>query len=160
VIKEELPLSLLPPGFKIIEDTHQKESTEHSTEDYQFNDEALTKIMNEQPNINNNEFKFKSNTLPKVKDEILTLLKTKTGSSLLSNVLNLRNMSLEELLQHRERGSSQRHQELIDKKEELINSSSDELIITENTKNFTNYLIEKKMLAQNNKDTLKTEKIK
>lgn len=160
VIKEELPLSLLPPGFKITENTYSKDSSEHSTQDYQFNDEALTKIMNEQPNIKNNEFKFKSDTLPKVKDEILSLLKTKTGSSLLSNVLNLRNMSLEELLQHRERGSSQRHQELIDKKEDPIDISSDETIITENTKNFTNYLIDTKMLAQKNRnDGLKTKEL-
>lgn len=160
VIKEELPLSLLPPGFKITENTHSKESVEHSTQDYQFNDEALAKIMNEQPNIKNNEFKFKSDTLPKVKDEILSLLKTKTGSLLLSNVLNLRNMSLEELLQHRERGSSQRHQELIDKKEHSIDISSDEPLVIESTKNFTNYLIDTKMLAQKNRnDGLKTEEL-
>lgn len=159
VTKEELPLSLLPPGFKMVEDTDTlpKESI-NRTEDYQFNDEALTKIMNDQPNNNNNEFKFKSDSIPKVKDEILSLLKTKTGSSLLSNVLNLRNMSLEELLQHRERGSSQRHQELIDTKEEPTDTSSDEPIL-ENTKNFTNYLIETKRLAQKDKDTLITEEL-
>lgn len=158
VIKEKLPLSLLPPGFKMAEDAPPKESM-NSTEDYQFNDEALTKIMKEQSNSKNNEFKLKSDTIPKVKDEILSLLKTKTGSTLLSNVLNLRNMSLEELLQHRERGSSQRHQELIDKKDDPIDIISDDPIVTENTKNFTNYLIETKLLAQNNKDTLKTEEL-
>ncbi|CAH1711372.1 unnamed protein product [Aphis gossypii] len=158
VIKEELPLSLLPPDFKMTENAPPKES-KNSTDDYQFNDEALTKMMKEQPNNNNNEFKFKSDSIPKVKDEILSLLKTKTGSSLLSNVLNLRNMSLEELLQHRERGSSQRHQELIDTKEESIDVSADEPIVTENTKNFTNYLIETKRLAQKNKVTLQTEEL-
>lgn len=158
VIKEELPSSLLPPGFKITETAQTTESI-NSTEDYQFNDEALTKIMKEPSNYTNNEFKFKSDSIPKVKDEILSLLKTKTGSLLLSNVLNIRNMSLEELLQHRERGSSQRHQEFIDTKEELIDLSSDEPMVTENTKNFTNYLIETKLLAQKNKDTQKTEEI-
>jgi hypothetical protein len=158
VIKEELPSSLLPPGFKITEIAPTTESI-NSTEDYQFNDEALTKIMREPSNNTNNEFKFKSDSIPKVKDEILSLLKTKTGSLLLSNVLNIRNMSLEELLQHRERGSSQRHQELMDIKEESINLSSDEPMITENIKNFTNYLIETKLLAQKNKDTQKTEEI-
>lgn len=158
VIKEELPSSLLPPGFKMSEDAPLKEST-NTTEDYQFNDEALSKMMKEQSNSKNNEFKFKSDTIPKVKDEILSLMKTKTGSSLLSNVLNIRNMSLEELLQHRERGSSQRHQELIDKKEEPIDINSDEPIFTENSKNFTNYLIETKRLAQNNKDTQNTEEV-
>lgn len=158
VIKEELPSSLLPPGFKMTENAPTTESI-NSTEDYQFNDEALTKIMKEPSNNTNNEFKFKSDSIPKVKDEILSLLKTKTGSSLLSNVLNIRNMSLEELLQHRERGSSQRHQELIDTKEESIDLSSDEPIVTENTKNFTNYLIETKLLAQKNKDLQKTEEI-
>lgn len=158
VIKEELPSSLLPPGFKMPEDEPTKEST-NSTEDYQFNDEALSKMMKEQSNSKNDEFKFKSDTIPKVKDEILSLMKTKIGSSLLSNVLNIRNMSLEELLQHRERGSSQRHQELIDKKEESIDINSDEPIVTENSKNFTNYLIETKLLAQNNKDTQNTEEV-
>lgn len=156
VIKEELPASLLPPGFKMTESPPTTESI-NSTEDYQFNDEALTKIMKEPSNNTNDDFKFKSDSIPKVKDEILSLLKTKTGSSLLSNVLNIRNMSLEELLQHRERGSSQRHQELIDTKEESIDLSSDEPIVTENTKNFTNYLIESKLLAQKNKDTQKIE---
>lgn len=156
LIKEELPLSLLPPGFKMTENLPPKESI-NNKDDYQFNDEALTKMIKEQQNSKNNEFKFKSDTIPKVKDEILSLLKTKTGSSLLLNVLNLRNMSLEELLQHRERGSSQRHQELMDAKEESIDLSSDEQSITENTKNFTNYLIETKRLAQNNKDTPKKE---
>lgn len=144
-------------NFKIkpTEDAPAKESMDN-TEDYRFNDEALTKIMNEQSNHKNNDFKFKSDSIPKVKDEILSLLKTKTGSLLLSNILNLRNMSLEELLQHRERGSSQKHQELIDAKEELQEVTSDEpIIVTENTKNFTNYLIETKRLAQNNKNTQK-----
>lgn len=158
LIKEELPLSLLPPGFKITEDTTPKESI-NNNEEYQFNDEALTKMMKDQQNSKNNEFKFKSDTIPKVKDEILSLLKTKTGSSLLLNVLNLRNMSLEELLQHRERGSSQRHQELMDTKEELIDISSDKQTVTENSKNFTNYLIETKRFAQNNKNTPKNEQI-
>lgn len=158
IIKEQLPSSLLPPGFKMAEDALLKESL-NSTEDYQFNDEALTKIMKEQPNSNNNEFKLKSDTIPKVKDEILSLLKTKTGSTLLSNVLNLRNMSLEELLQHRERGSSQRHQELIETKDDSIDVISDEPRVTENIKNFTNYLIETKLLAQNNKVTLKTKEL-
>lgn len=158
IIKEELPLSLLPPDFKITEYAPPKES-KNSTDDYQFNDEALTKIIKEQPSNKNDEFKFKSDSIPKVKDEILSLLKTKTGSSLLSNVLNLRNMSLEELLQHRERGSSQRHQELLDTKEESIDISADEPIITENTKNFTNYLIETKRLAQKSKVTLQAEEL-
>lgn len=157
VIKEELPLSLLPPDFKITEYTPPKES-KNSTDDYQINDEALTKMMKEQPSNKNDEFKFKSDSIPKVKDEILSLLKTKTGSSLLLNVLNLRNMSLEELLQHRERGSSQRHQELIDTKEETVDLSADEPI-TENTKNFTNYLIETKRLAQENKVKLQTKEL-
>lgn len=156
VIKEELPMSLLPPDFKIAQTTNTHESINNSN-DYQFNDEALTKMMKEQTNNKNNEFKFKSDSIPKVKDEILSLLKTKTGSLLLLNVLNLRNMSLEELLQHRERGSSQRHQELIDTKDEQIYISSDEPMVTDNTKNFTNYLIETKRLAQNNKDTVNTE---
>lgn len=160
VIKEELPLSLLPPGFKVTESSSSNEFI-NSTEDYQFNDEALTKMMKEQPNNKSDEFKFKSDSIPKVKDEILSLLKTKTGSSLLSNVLNLRNMTLEELLQHRERGSSQRHQELINKSEDLTEIlSSDEPIVTDNTKNFTNYLIETKRLAQKNKDLLKPEDFK
>lgn len=160
VIKEDLPLSLLPPGYKITESSSSNEF-KNSTEDYQFNDEALTKIMKEQPNNKSDEFKFKSDSIPKVKDEILSLLKTKTGSSLLSNVLKLRNMSLEELLQHRERGSSQRHQELIDTREEQTEIlSSDEPIITDNTKNFTNYLIETKRLAQKNKDLFKPEEFK
>lgn len=160
LIKEELPLSLLPPGFKISEDTTPKESISNK-EDYRFNDEALTKMMKDQQNSKNNEFKFKSDTIPKVKDEILSLLKTKTGSSLLLNVLNLRNMSLEELLQHRERGSSQRHQELMDTKEELtqVDMSSDKQTLTENSKNFTNYLIETKRLAQNNKNISNNERI-
>ncbi|XP_022173642.1 uncharacterized protein LOC111036057 [Myzus persicae] len=160
VIKEELPLSLLPPDFKMTENAPQvlKES-KNNTEDYQINDEAITKMMKEQPSNKNDEFKFKSDSIPKVKDEILSLLKTKTGSSLLLNVLNLRNMSLEELLQHRERGSSQRHQELIDTKEESVDVIADEPIITENTKNFTNYLIETKRLAQENKVTLQTEEL-
>lgn len=156
LIKEELPLSLLPPGFKMTENVPPKESM-NNKDDYQFNDEVLTKMIEEQQNSKNNEFKFKSDTIPKVKDEILSLLKTKTGSSLLLNVLNLRNMSLEELLQHRERGSSQRHQELMDAKQESIDLSSDEPSITENTKNFTNYLIETKRLAQNNKGALEKE---
>ncbi|XP_025200622.1 cell wall protein DAN4-like [Melanaphis sacchari] len=155
VVKEDLPLSLLPPDFKMTENAPPNES-KNNTDDYQFNDEALTKMMKEQPNNNNDEFKFKSDSIPKVKDEILSLLKTKTGSSLLSNILNLRNMSLEELLQHRERGSSQRHQEFIDAKEESIDISADEPIVTENAKNFTNYLIETKLLAQKNKVTLQT----
>lgn len=159
VTKEELPSSLLPPGFKMIENTPLQNNSMNNTETYQFNDEALTKIMKEQPNSKNDEFKFKSDTIPKVKDEILSLLKTKTGSSLLLNVLNLRNMSLEELLQHRERGSSQRHQELINTKEELIDLSSDEPIVSDDVKNFTNYLIETKRLAQNNKNQLKTEEL-
>jgi len=155
VIKEELPLSLLPPDFKMTENKpNEPKESNNSTDDYQINDEALTKMMKEQPGTENDEFKFKSDNIPKVKDEILSLLKTKTGSSLLLNVLNLRNMSLEELLQHRERGSSQRHQELINTKEEPIDVSADEPIITENTKNFTNYLIETKRLAQENKVTL------
>lgn len=158
ITKEELPSSLLPPGFKMTENTPQNDSI-NNTETYHFNDEALTKIMKEQPNTKNDEFKFKSDSIPKVKDEILSLLKTKTGSSLLLNVLNLRNMSLEELLQHRERGSSQRHQELIDTKEEPIDISSDEPIISEDVKNFTNYLIETKRLAQNNKDPVKIEEL-
>lgn len=164
VIKEELPVSLLPPGFKMAAETvnanQQNQSIANDSEDYRFNDEALTKMMKEQPNDKNNEFKFKSDSIPKVKDEILSLLKTKTGSSLLLNVLNLRNMSLEELLQHRERGSSQRHQELIDAKDDkqidTITSPDDEpTIINENSKNFTNYLIETKRLAQ--KNAVKTE---
>uniref|UniRef100_A0A2S2NPJ5 Zonadhesin n=1 Tax=Schizaphis graminum TaxID=13262 RepID=A0A2S2NPJ5_SCHGA len=158
VIKEELPLSLLPPDFKMTDNAPPKES-KNNTDDYQFNDEALSKIMKEQPNNNNDEYKFKSDSIPKVKDEILSLLKTKTGSLLLSNVLNLRNMTLEELLQHRERGSSQRHQEFIDTKEELVDISADEPIVSENTKNFTNYLIETKRLAQNNKITLQEEEL-
>lgn len=161
VIKEELPLSLLPPDFKMTENAPKEpkepKESNNSTDDYQINDEALTKMMKEQPSNENDEFKFKSDSIPKVKDEILSLLKTKTGSSLLLNVLNLRNMSLEELLQHRERGSSQRHQELINTKEEPIDVSADEPIITENTKNFTNYLIETKRLAQKNKVTLQTK---
>lgn len=161
VIKEELPLSLLPPDFKMTENAPKElkepKESNNSTDDYQINDEALTKMMKEQPSNENDEFKFKSDSIPKVKDEILSLLKTKTGSSLLLNVLNLRNMSLEELLQHRERGSSQRHQELINTKEEPIDVSADEPIITENTKNFTNYLIETKRLAQENKVTLQTK---
>lgn len=155
VVKEELPPSLLPPDFKISDNAPQKEPS-NSTEDYQFNDEALTKMMKEQPDNKNVEFKFKSDSIPKVKDEILSLLKTKTGSSLLSNVLNLRNMSLEELLQHRERGSSQRHQELINAKEEPIDTNTDEPTIVRNNKNFTNYLIETKRLAQKDKGTTKT----
>ncbi|CAI6351011.1 unnamed protein product [Macrosiphum euphorbiae] len=159
VIKEDLPLSLLPPDFKMTEYAPPPKESKNNTDDYQINDEALTKMMKEQPSNKNDEFKFKSDSIPKVKDEILSLLKTKTGSSLLLNVLNLRNMSLEELLQHRERGSSQRHQELIDTKEESIDLSADEPIITENTKNFTNYLIETKRLAQENKVTLQTKEL-
>lgn len=160
VIKEELPLSLLPPGFKMTEDTPSKELMNSNKDDYQFNDEALTKMMKEQHNSKSSEFKFKSDTIPKVKDEILSLLKTKTGSSLLTNVLNLRNMSLEELLQHRERGSSQRHQELMDAKEESVDLSSDEPVVTENNRNFTNYLIETKHLAQKNKEAQVKEELK
>lgn len=147
--------------FKPAGNAPTKESM-NNTEDYRFNDEVLTKIMNEQSSHKNNDFKFKSDSIPKVKDEILSLLKTKTGSLLLSNILNLRNMSLEELLQHRERGSSQRHQELIDAKEEQLEeevNSGEPIIVTENTKNFTNYLIETKRLAQSTKDTQKPEKL-
>lgn len=147
--------------FKSAGDAPVIEST-NNTEGYRFNDEVLTKIMNEQSSHKNNDFKFKSDSIPKVKDEILSLLKTKTGSLLLSNILNLRNMSLEELLQHRERGSSQRHQELIDAKEEQLEeevNSDEPIIVTENTKNFTNYLIETKRLAQSTKDTQKPEKL-
>lgn len=162
VIKEELPSSLLPPGFKTpAADATLNESANNTADDYRFNDEALTKIMKEQPNGKNNEFKLKSDTIPKVKDEILSLLKTKTGSTLLSNVLNLRNMSLEELLQHRERGSSQRHRELIDTKDDPTTDaiSDDPTTLTENAKNFTNYLIETKLLAQKNKGTRKAEEL-
>ncbi|XP_050433442.1 uncharacterized protein LOC126841159 [Adelges cooleyi] len=151
LIKEEVPLELLPPGFIKPEQTTRKETA--ADDEYEFDDEALSKMINQQPKDRKEELKFKSDSIPKVKDEILTLLKTKTGSSLLSNILNLRNMSLEQLLQHRERGSSQRHQQLLDDRQTTI-TSTEPTVVEENAKNFTNYLIETKLLAQKDRVTL------
>ncbi|XP_050540709.1 uncharacterized protein LOC126905230 [Daktulosphaira vitifoliae] len=158
IIKEDVPLSLLPPGFKKLSNEQKtiKETTP-SSDEYQFDDEALSKMISEQPKYQVEELTFKSDSIPKVKDEILTLLKTKTGSLLLSNILNLRNMSLEQLLQHRERGSSQRHQELLEVNETTTSGdepSSYNPKLLENTKNFTDYLIETKRLAQKDRNII------
>lgn len=53
--------------------------------------------------------KFGDVVIPNLNDGILDLLKTESGQSRLNKILELRNMTLRELLDHRERGSSQRH---------------------------------------------------
>uniref|UniRef100_A0A1B6DVE4 Uncharacterized protein n=1 Tax=Clastoptera arizonana TaxID=38151 RepID=A0A1B6DVE4_9HEMI len=52
---------------------------------------------------------FNDEDFPNLNDGILELLKTESGQSRLHKLLELRNMTLKELLDHRERGSSQRH---------------------------------------------------
>lgn len=47
--------------------------------------------------------------IPQFKDDILIFLKSKAESNKLSRILQSRNMTLEELIEHRERGSSQLH---------------------------------------------------
>ncbi|KAL1138436.1 hypothetical protein AAG570_008500 [Ranatra chinensis] len=61
--------------------------------------------------------KYKALDIPNVKDDILDLLKSNSGSSRLARILKLRNMTLVELIAHRERGSSQLHLSEIFKKE-------------------------------------------
>jgi hypothetical protein len=53
--------------------------------------------------------KYEALDIPNVRDEILDLLKSETGSSRLARILEIRNMTLIELIEHRERGSSQLH---------------------------------------------------
>lgn len=47
--------------------------------------------------------------IPQAKDDILIFLKSKAESNKLSKILQSRNMTLNELIEHRERGSSQLH---------------------------------------------------
>ncbi|CAH0393775.1 unnamed protein product [Bemisia tabaci] len=88
-----------------------------TADEYEFmvSDEELLKMM--KPMMGDDftdqqdtqELRFKAANIHGVKDEILDLIKTDSGSARLSRILRLRNMSLDDLIKHRERGSSQLH---------------------------------------------------
>ncbi|XP_073981020.1 uncharacterized protein isoform X2 [Rhodnius prolixus] len=89
-------------------------TTPNSLTTTQMNLEITTQIQQEfeekdkstvQYSINNN------NTLPRVPidDEVFDLLKSDAGNQRLKRILDLRNMTLSQLLDHRERGSSTFH---------------------------------------------------
>uniref|UniRef100_A0A8D8M704 Uncharacterized protein n=1 Tax=Cacopsylla melanoneura TaxID=428564 RepID=A0A8D8M704_9HEMI len=73
--------------------------------------------------------------IPQVKDDILIFLKSKAESNKLSKILASRNMTLNELIEHRERGSSQLHLAEIFKSEpKAILEPEFDVIQTETTK--------------------------
>jgi hypothetical protein len=76
-------------------------------------DETLHKISPFQYEpINSQSQSIQENSRAKItsaRDEILEFLKTDSGSVRLARILSSRNMTLAELIEHRERGSSQQH---------------------------------------------------
>ncbi|KAI5703771.1 hypothetical protein M8J76_005848 [Diaphorina citri] len=89
-------------------------STEHSIRVVTSEDESLNTIStshNSEPGKSSGEDEAVRINLeiPQVKDDILIFLKSKAESNKLSKILQSRNMTLNELIDHRERGSSQLH---------------------------------------------------
>jgi hypothetical protein len=78
-------------------------------------EETLNKIISFQPeSLNSQSQRTQENRRAKItsaRDEILEFLKTDSGSVRLARILASRNMTLAELIEHRERGSSQQHLE-------------------------------------------------
>ncbi|XP_021918929.1 uncharacterized protein LOC110829502 isoform X2 [Zootermopsis nevadensis] len=81
--------------------------------DGEDSDEPLYKVIpiHSEPSNSQSQITKKSSEtkFTSVKDEILEFLKTDIGSIHLTRILASRNMTLAELIEHRERGSSQQH---------------------------------------------------